>query len=342
MSTVAAEHFRHWCDGCIFTCTLCLLAHVRVWLQSVSIWTRLSVSEYSAVHICQISDQSPFLSVCLCVCVCVFLAQDVWHRRGSVHVPNPGGGDDLPASPLGHHGHRPATREDDGGDGEELTGTAMHCCRAHRILHSSCLVTPIHTQWIWPPPPPPPHHHRYSLFMQACLGLDERWPSGDDLGTYPNAAYELNCRWWHQTHCLHLWLHIYIYINPKWQTCYWSWKPPYDAPIRPPRRTDKKWMTLRVVSVSDPLRRDANQVHLPAAQRLLAAHHASEQRGRSLQFPRYRHGASNYHARRCYTKAPATYGSLPLTWWGGGRLQRLSYLFSYQQYFHLTTNWLIM
>lgn len=47
---------------------------------------------------------------------------------------------------------------------------------------------------------------------------------------------------------------------------------------------------LRVVSlsVSDPLERDANHVHLAAAQRLLAAHHASEQRGRPLQFPRYR------------------------------------------------------
>lgn len=81
------------------------------------------------------------------------------------------------------------------------------------------------------------------------------------------------------------------------------------------------------LSVSDPLQRDANQVHLPAAQRILAAHHASEQRGRSLQFPRYRHGASNHHARRWYTKAPATYGSLPLKWWGGGGLQPLFFLF---------------
>lgn len=47
--------------------------------------------------------------------------------------------------------------------------------------------------------------------------------------------------------------------------------------------------------VSDPLQRDTNQVHLPATQRLLAAHHASEQRGRSLQLPRYRHGLTNYH-----------------------------------------------
>lgn len=53
------------------------------------------------------------------------------------------------------------------------------------------------------------------------------------------------------------------------------------------------------LSVSDSLQRDANQVHLPATQRLLAAHHASEQRGRSLQFPRYRHGVGNYHARHC-------------------------------------------
>lgn len=53
------------------------------------------------------------------------------------------------------------------------------------------------------------------------------------------------------------------------------------------------------LSVSDPLQRDANQVHLPATQRLLAAHHASEQRGRSLQFPRYSHRVSNYHARHC-------------------------------------------
>lgn len=53
------------------------------------------------------------------------------------------------------------------------------------------------------------------------------------------------------------------------------------------------------LSVSDPLQRDANQVHLPATQRLLAAHHASEQRGRSLQFPRYSHGVNNYHARHC-------------------------------------------
>lgn len=49
------------------------------------------------------------------------------------------------------------------------------------------------------------------------------------------------------------------------------------------------------LSVSDPLQRDANQVHLPATQRLLAAHHASEQRGRSLQLPRYRHAVTNYH-----------------------------------------------
>lgn len=51
------------------------------------------------------------------------------------------------------------------------------------------------------------------------------------------------------------------------------------------------------VCVSDPLQRDANQVYLPATQRLLAAHHASEQRGRSLQLPRYRHGVTNYHVR---------------------------------------------
>lgn len=69
-------------------------------------------------------------------------------------------------------------------------------------------------------------------------------------------------------------------------------------PTPPPRRSDRKVKDTasRLCSVSDPLRRDAHQVHLPAAQRVLAAHHASEQRGRSLQFPRYRHGASNYHA----------------------------------------------
>ncbi len=51
------------------------------------------------------------------------------------------------------------------------------------------------------------------------------------------------------------------------------------------------------LSVADPLQRDANQVHLPATQRLLAAHHASEQRGRSLQLPRYGHEITNYHTR---------------------------------------------
>lgn len=59
------------------------------------------------------------------------------------------------------------------------------------------------------------------------------------------------------------------------------------------------------LSVSDPLQRDANQVHLPATQRLLAAHHASEQRGRSLQLPRYRHEATNYHTHGAAISSPA-------------------------------------
>lgn len=64
--------------------------------------------------------------------------------------------------------------------------------------------------------------------------------------------------------------------------------------------TDWEWQEVRdtvsfLLSVSDPPQRDANQVHLPATQRLLAAHHASEQRGRSLQLPRCRHEVSNYH-----------------------------------------------
>ena len=59
------------------------------------------------------------------------------------------------------------------------------------------------------------------------------------------------------------------------------------------------------LSVSDPPQRDANQVHLPATQRLLAAHHASEQRGRSLQFPRYRHEVANYHAHGVAISLPA-------------------------------------
>lgn len=76
------------------------------------------------------------IKVCvpLPVSVCVFLVQDVRHGRGSVHVPNSGGGDDLPASPLSNSGHCPATWEDDGGDGEELTGTCMHLCDAHGVL----------------------------------------------------------------------------------------------------------------------------------------------------------------------------------------------------------------
>lgn len=40
-------------------------------------------------------------------------------------------------------------------------------------------------------------------------------------------------------------------------------------------------------SVTDPLQRDANKVHFAATQCLLAAHHTSEQHGRSLQLPRY-------------------------------------------------------
>lgn len=62
-------------------------------------------------------------------------------------------------------------------------------------------------------------------------------------------------------------------------------------------RSDRKWATLWAFFclVSDPLQRDAHQVHLPATQRLLAAHHASEQRGRSLQLPRYGHEVTNYH-----------------------------------------------
>lgn len=62
-------------------------------------------------------------------------------------------------------------------------------------------------------------------------------------------------------------------------------------------RSDRKWATLWAFFclISDPLQRDAHQVHLPATQRILAAHHASEQRGRSLQLPRYGHEVTNYH-----------------------------------------------
>ena len=73
----------------------------------------MSSPRVSAIKVC----------VLLSVSVCVFLAQDVWHGRGFVHVPDAGGGDDLPAGPLGHAGHRPAAWEDDGGDREELPGT---------------------------------------------------------------------------------------------------------------------------------------------------------------------------------------------------------------------------
>ncbi|XP_075906591.1 docking protein 6 isoform X2 [Nelusetta ayraudi] len=61
-------------------------------------------------------------------------------RRGFVHVPDAGGRDDLPAGPLGHAGHRPAAREDDGGDGEELSdplqGDAhqVHLAATQRLL----------------------------------------------------------------------------------------------------------------------------------------------------------------------------------------------------------------
>lgn len=78
----------------------------------------------------------------------------------------------------------------------------------------------------------------------------------------------------------------------------------YPVPLQFPllRVTDWEWQKVRdtisfflCLCVSDPLQRDANQVYLAATQRLLAAHHASEQRGRSLQLPRYRHGVPNYH-----------------------------------------------
>lgn len=79
--------------------------------------------------------------------------------------------------------------------------------------------------------------------------------------------------------------------------------PTYPEQFPPPPtvsewlRSDRKWATLWAFFclVSDPLQRDAHQVHLPATQRLLAAHHASEQRGRSLQLPRYGHEVTNYH-----------------------------------------------
>lgn len=66
---------------------------------------------------------------------------------------------------------------------------------------------------------------------------------------------------------------------------------PLQPPLAPPLWVSD-WQEVRdtvksCLSVPDPLQRDANQVHLPATQRLLAAHHASEQRGRSLQLPRY-------------------------------------------------------
>lgn len=63
-------------------------------------------------------------------------------------------------------------------------------------------------------------------------------------------------------------------------------------PPQPPLLWVSDWQEVRdtvkpCLSVPDSLQRDANQVHLPATQCLLAAHHASEQRGRSLQLPRY-------------------------------------------------------
>lgn len=56
---------------------------------------------------------------------------------------------------------------------------------------------------------------------------------------------------------------------------------------------------------SDPLQRDINQVHLPATQRLLAAYHTPEQRGRSLQLPRYRFEVANYYTRSVAISFPA-------------------------------------
>lgn len=56
----------------------------------------------------------------------------------------------------------------------------------------------------------------------------------------------------------------------------------------------KKKMLFSILSVSDPLQRDDNQVHLPAAQCLLAAHHASNQCGGSVQLPRYNREPTNY------------------------------------------------
>lgn len=111
------------------------------------------------------------------------------------------------------------------------------------------------------------------------------------------------------------------YHNPKWilispakqpfrvETCHSTSNIPYyarslftDIPRAIPpavsewqRVTESERHYNLSLSVSDPLQRDANQVHLPATQRLLAAHHASEQRGRSLQLPRYRHEVTNYH-----------------------------------------------
>lgn len=108
--------------ACVCVCVLYLLTHVFMCLTPAGYYSvSLSVTEQSAMDICRSAiwewARSKWVSVC------VFLAQDVWHRRGFVHVPDAGGGDDLPAGPLGHAGHCPAAWEDDGGDGEELPGT---------------------------------------------------------------------------------------------------------------------------------------------------------------------------------------------------------------------------
>lgn len=54
--------------------------------------------------------------------MCVHVLQDVWYRRGFVHVPDQRRRDDLSESSLCHTVHRWTTWTHDDGDGEELTG----------------------------------------------------------------------------------------------------------------------------------------------------------------------------------------------------------------------------
>lgn len=201
MSTVSAERFRLWRDGCE-----CVSLHMHCVSSHTCPFDFRGSAHCTYIQPCIFVNQWS-KSARLFPPLCVFLAQDVRHGRGSVHVPNARGGDDLPASPLGHPGHRPATWEDDGGDGEELTGTSVDLCGAHgvseqskqfvpvshlqakkqksfytcnvwlniineathKLLHCFCLVT-----LLWHPmdlafssslSSLPPHHHPYSLFM---------------------------------------------------------------------------------------------------------------------------------------------------------------------------------